>query len=220
MKIAPFVILTCATLGAVQAQAQAEAGTPERCATVENGGARLACYDAIYRVQPTGHTPAPAAATAPAPAAPPIRSDWHVQTTRSEIDDSRRVVLSVHSDAPIRGRFGSPGLAAMIVRCEQNTTSIYFNFNGLFMADIQSYGRVDFRVDDRAARHVSMNESTNHEALGLWRGGTAIPFLRDIFGGERLFVRVTPFSESRVDMTFNIAGLEEAIAPLREACHW
>jgi type VI secretion system protein VasI len=38
--------------------------------------------------------------------------------------------------------------------------------------------------------------------------------------GEQLYVRAAPFSESRIEMTFNITGIEDEIAPLREACSW
>ncbi|MCW1932638.1 type VI secretion protein [Pararhodobacter zhoushanensis] len=130
------------------------------------------------------------------------------------------MVLSVNSLSEIPGMFGVAGPATMIIRCEQNTTSAYVTFNGLFMADIQSYGRVDVRIDQRTARQVSMRESSDNSALGLWRGNTAIPFVRDLFGGDQLFLRATPFNDSRIDMIFPITGLEQAISPLRQACNW
>ena len=143
-----------------------------------------------------------------------------MRRTQSQFDDSARVILSVLSEQPIRGRFGSPAQATLMIRCEENTSSLFVHFNDLFMSDIQGYGRVDYRVDDGRPGNVSMTASDNHQALGLWRGGRSIPFIRSLFGGERLYLRATPFNENRVEMVFPIAGLEEAIAPLRAACNW
>jgi type VI secretion system protein VasI len=41
-----------------------------------------------------------------------------------------------------------------------------------------------------------------------------------LFGGNRLYVRATPYSESAVDGVFNITAIEEVIQPLRKACGW
>jgi len=194
--------------------------TPEVCAAIEADSARLACYDEIHRA-PRPEAPVAEAAAAPAPAVQvAVPSRWSVRPTQSQFDDSARVILSVLSERPVRGRFGAPAPATLMIRCEENTSSLFVHFNDLFMSDIQGYGRVDYRVDDRRPESVSMTASDNHQALGLWRGGRSIPFIRGLFGGERLYLRATPFNENRVEMVFPIAGLEEAIAPLRAACNW
>lgn len=207
----------------------AQTRPPELCAALQSDTARLACYDENFRgsAPSVDETESPIGADAEAPSAPvatpvepAVRSLWSVRRTRSEVDDSERVVLTLTSSDSIRGRFQQPGPATMVVRCEENTTSVYLLFNDLFMSDIQGYGQVTVRVDERRAREISMGVSTDNMALGLWRGRTAIPFIRDLFGGERMFVRATPFNETRVEMTFPIAGLEEAVSPLREACGW
>lgn len=196
--------------------AKAQETGAESCAGIAGNTARLACYDAAFppTVIPEQPPATPAATTTRS------RSAWRSNSTTSAVDDSQRIVLSVESLEPIRSRFGSPGPADLMIRCEENTTSLFIHFNGLFMADIQSYGQVTTRIDDQRARTISMSASTNNEALGLWRGGASIPFIRTLFDGDRLFVRATPFNENRVEMTFPIAGLERAIEPLREACNW
>jgi type VI secretion system protein VasI len=83
-----------------------------------------------------------------------------------------------------------------------------------------NYGDVTFRVDDQKARTVGFEESTNKRSLGLWRGGRSIPEIKRLFGGKKLIARMTPYSENPFTATFNITGLEEAIEPLRKACHW
>jgi hypothetical protein len=71
-------------------------------------------------------------------------------------------------------------------------------------------------ISDAAAKTKSSDESNDNEALGLWSGGAAIPFIKELFGATTLLVRATPFNESAVTAELPIAGLEEAIKPLRE----
>jgi len=171
---------------------------------IENPNDRLNCYDGIFR---------------PVDLAP-SSGNWDISTRTSALDDSKVVVIRVDSENNVRNRFGSVGPATFLARCSENTTSAFFTFAGEFMADIQSYGRIDYRVDDRPARNRNFTASTSNEALGLWRGSGSIPFLKEISDGSSLLIRVTPFNESPIELTFVIAGMEEALVPLREACNW
>ena len=88
------------------------------------------------------------------------------------------------------------------------------------LTDHRDYGEVDWRIDKQPMRVLHMDESTDHKALGLWVGSQSIPQIKKMFGAEKLTVRFTPYSGSPETVTFPIAGLEEAIKPLRETCHW
>ncbi|WP_333830981.1 type VI secretion system-associated protein TagO [Pararhodobacter sp.] len=176
------------------------------CASMENAEDRLNCFDQAF------------IETSELEAAPD--SEWSVRVDQSPLDDSTSVYMSVQSDRPLRARFRQESDASLNIRCRENTTSIFIHFGGHFMSDIQGRGRVDYRVDDRPAGHTTMSVSTNNEALGLWSGNRSIPFIRGIMDGGSLYVRATPFSESALEMTFNISGLDEELAPLREACNW
>lgn len=81
-------------------------------------------------------------------------------------------------------------------------------------------GHVTYRLDDDKARNASMDASTDNEALGLWNGGRAIPVIKQMLGKSKMILRARPYGESAFTATFNIAGIEEAIAPLRQECHW
>ncbi|MDT8895792.1 type VI secretion system-associated protein TagO [Halomonas sp. I1] len=153
--------------------------------------------------------------------APPPPSPWSVHESTSEIDDSKSVYLRTFSLDTVPNRFGTGGgKAQMLLRCLENTTTLQLNFNDQFMADIQSYGRVTFRLDSDPAFKRSLHESTNNEWLGLWSGGRSIPVIKRMFGHEQLTVRATPYNQSSVTVTFPIRDLAEEIKPLREACHW
>lgn len=161
--------------------------------------------------------------TAPSPPEPPPepQSPWRVSQWNSAMDDSPAVSLTTQSEGVYNGAYGGPsGSATLRLRCLENTTSLYIKLNGHFLADIQGYGRVPYRIDDQQQRTMRMRESTDNKALGLWTGGQAIPVIRRLFNHDQIIMRVTPFNQSAVTVTFPIDGIEEKIQPLREACHW
>ncbi len=174
------------------------------CAAIPDPDARLNCYDSLFKVVEP----------------PTTVENWRSDSSMSLLDDSKIVTLFLSSDAPIRSRFGSSQPADMIVRCKENTTALYFLFADQFMSDIQGYGRVSYRIDSAKAAVWPMDVSTDNKALGLWSGSTSIPAIKQLIGGNSLFLRVTPYNESAIEMTFTIAGLEAAVKPLREACGW
>ncbi|MGH6824253.1 type VI secretion system-associated protein TagO [Methyloceanibacter sp.] len=181
------------------------------CSRIEDSVKRVACFDAL------------AADNAPAPPVNTILSgtgQWKMTTDVSKIDDSTNVFLSLDSTEPIVGRFGEKGPMEFYIACRENKTDLFFRFAGEFMSSLEGGGKITYRIDKRQAQTKEFDESNNHEGLGLWGGGNAIPFLRSLVGGERLFIRATPYNESPVNGEFVIAGLENALKPLSQACGW
>lgn len=93
----------------------AHAETGADCARLPDPDARLSCFDALFVI------------------ADPVQNagQWQVQDTRSALDDSRRVVLTVQSIEQMRGRFGSRENAILVIRCEENTTSLFIRWGGI-----------------------------------------------------------------------------------------
>lgn len=166
----------------------------------------------------SGATRSVAATPPPAPVA--LKPEWQYATQKSKIDDSTNVWLTLESNDNLPGRFVSSAPAVLTIRCMENRTSVFFQFADHFLADIEGYGDITYRIDSKPARKRSFSESTDNEALGLWSGGAAIPFAKELFSGEAMFVRAVPFNESPVEAEFNIKGLADAIRPLRKACGW
>ena len=127
------------------------------------------------------------------------------------------VLLAVDSLEPLSGRFGQKQKAKLILACREGATDAYIIFGGHFMSSHQ-HGMVTYRVDKKPAVKKSFVNSNDHMALGLWGTGSALPFIRELMTGDRLYVQATPMSESPVDAEFPIAGLAEVIKPLQNAC--
>lgn len=176
----------------------------QRCVDISDDERRLKCFDLEFRKTRDVSG----------------RAEWTLIEEKSRIDDSTNVFLHVKSLEPISRRFGGQDSASLWISCRENSTDLYINFAQNFMSDHDGGGRVITRIDQKPARTISMQVSSNNEALGLWSGSTSIPFIKSMLGGETMFVRATPFSESALSMDFPIAGLEDAIEPLRAACKW
>jgi type VI secretion system protein VasI len=109
---------------------------------------------------------------------PPDLKNWIISTEKSKIDDSENVYMYVTSRDAVRDKFERMYFPKLWIACRENTTSLVVNFDGMFMADIQGYGDVIYRIDKQPAGTIAMTESTSSEALGLWSGGGSIPFIK------------------------------------------
>jgi len=178
------------------------------CKSLENNDERLACYDAALGAEAEGSDVVVDA------------GKWIKKVNISDLTDDKNVYLSLESDDLVRARFGSPAPARLLLRCQENTTAATFGFNDNFMASIQGYGTVEYRIDSQDMQRVRANESTDNSVLGLWRGSSSIPFIKKLIGHQKLVVRATPYNESAMTVTFDISGLENVIGELRDTCSW
>lgn len=179
------------------------------CVTIDNDLDRLACYD-----RESGRTP-------DSETVPTDLGNWLVRKDKSEFEDTTDVFVSVDSDEVVAcSSYTSHQKVRLLLRCLENTTSLILMTDCHVASGFGGYGSVEYRIDDRKARSRGFQESTNNRSLGLWSGGKSIPVIKEMFGGERLLVRFTPFNQNPVTARFDITGIEETVAPLRESCSW
>lgn len=109
-----------------------------------------------------------------------------------------------------------------MLRCMENKTAAMLITSSCHLTSSRynDYGDIQYRVDDKPAKTKSFEASTSNDTLGLWEGGKAIPFIKELFGGDKVVMKFTPYGESPRLVTFDISGLDEAIKPLREQCGW
>ena len=176
------------------------------CAAIPNGLARLACFDALAKRLDL--------------AGPTRKSSelgrWSVREDTSKIDDSTNVFIFTEADNTIR-KYGQATRPELWLACRENVTSLWVHA-GIFIST-QTI-EATYRIDRQPAERRTFSISTNYEAFGLWSGRSAIPFIKRLFGRERLLFEVTPHGENSQIIEFQIHGLAQAIAPLSKACHW
>jgi len=211
MKIATWSVLAWSFLTCIMLASSVQAETAATCVSVENDQARLQCYDNLFVTEPSS----------PSSEATEVDlSNWYIRSDVSPLTDETNVYIRAHSENAVIDRFGNSGTGSILFRCKENTTSFIVEANDMFLSDIQGYGRIEYRIDDLAHRSTNLRVSTDNSALGLWRGYNAIPFIEQLFGAERLVIRLTPYNSSPVTMEFDISNIEQAVGELRESSHW
>lgn len=181
----------------------------QSCREIDADLDRLACYDRV-----SGRTPKTSSVA--------TESEWIVNVKASEMTDQKTVTMALYSEEPVTcSSYETPDKPVLIIRCLENTTSIYIATDcHLTSSSYNNSGDVTYRLDDTPSKTRGFFESNGNDSLGLWTGGRAIPFIKGMFGHNSMLTRFVPYSENAVTPRFNISGLEEAIEPLREACHW
>ena len=176
-----------------------------RCRSIESGLERLACYDALV--------PAPGSTTVER-----TLGSWRSSTDVSRFDDSKSVHLATTAREPVSGWPGKVYTPTLHVRCQERKTSVYIVFG---MSPAVEYGHkgatLQIRTDKDPVRSIRTSNSTDGEALFL---PDPVATVKAMFGKHELLVRFTPFNSNPQETSFSVAGLEGAIAPLRETCGW
>lgn len=178
------------------------------CAKENDAAKRLLCYDGIFRNEVKNEPPTEGT------------GKWRLQSDTSKLEDTTDHYVFLSSDDTFSGRFGGQKKAEFLMRCMENKTSAYFTFGDQFLADIQGYGKITYRLDSDKPITKSFNVSTDNKALGLWNGASSVPFLKSLSNRKQLVVRMTPYNESAITVTFDIRGFDEAVKPIRTACKW
>ena len=139
---------------------------------------------------------------------------WDVSITTSEIDDSQKVILMLSSDNTILASYKTTR-PTLILRCSENKTEAYVSwdtFLGTRSAKILS------RYDKEKAHTRSWGISTDNKAS--FAPGGNVSYIKKLLKHKKLLLQVTPYSDSPVTAKFDLRGINEAIKPLRKACHW
>ena len=178
-----------------------------KCAAVSDSVLRAQCYDEFAKSIGLD-TPKVAESS---------QGKWRVSEKSSPIDDSKTVVGILDADASVPVGPYKRTQPKLILRCSENVTSAYLVYNVFLGSDTTE---VTTRTDSDRALTWNWNISSDHNAVGLWEGDTAIPFIKTMLGKERLVVRLTPYSESPVTVSFTLNGLNSVVASVGETCGW
>jgi len=175
-----------------------------KCAVMEGDLERLSCYDSVAERHGLAGPQSESTNISG-------KGQWEVSIKTNPIDDSRTVVLALHADSG-KSKWGKP--VSLIVRCKSNKTELYISWNEY----LGNSASVLTRIGSKDAVRKDWSLSTNSQATFYPRG--TITFIKEMMKADKLVAQVTPYNENPVTAVFDTSGLQKAIEPLRETCHW
>lgn len=173
------------------------------CSTVEDSVARLACFDKAF---PRGDYASSTAASTSA--------EWSVEVRKSATDGSSTIVAMLAPTEASGAGIGR-GSVALVLQCAQNTTSVSFSTD---MPMTEDTVPIAISIDDAPADSSSWSRSETGNSVGLWRGATAIPFIRSLPDNGQLVVRIG--EPGRIEAQFNVGNVGDITQQIAEACEW
>ena len=173
------------------------------CAALDIDAARLDCFEQLAR--------AVAQIPAEPPEAPvskfkgsPGPGKWKVEVSTNPVDDSKTVAL---------GLVDPSDSMQLVLLCQQGKPRAYVT-TGKYLGAKST--RVLTRIGEAKAESKDWPLSMNQKAAVY--PGDAGPFIRRLATVERLVVQVSPLAENPVTAVFNLGGLPNVVAPLKETC--
>lgn len=153
---------------------------------------------------------------------PSEKRPWNVTVTTDPVEGTQRIVARNDSTQRTADHIGRPFTPSLIVRCQNNNTDVYINWNNFLDGNSGGYDDdrhiVTIRIGDGEPQRIRATVSTNNEATFI---PSPIPtILRPMVGESTLAARTTPYGESPQTAIFDITGAEEALAPIADACNW
>ncbi len=168
-----------------------------KCRAITREAERLRCFDSL-----ASPTPAPA----PAPAAPSAgRNAWAFSEEKDEMTDE---------STPIITTMAQSGGATMALACVtfrgKPSLGILIDWRAFLGTDTTE---VTHRLDDKPAATSDWGISSDGRSTS-YRGDEKA-FVQSLAGGQRLMVRVTPYRETSMTVTFPVTGLADVLPKLK-----
>ena len=174
-----------------------EQATGAECVLIVDNDERLACYDSAFDIQSSNQKS--------------VIGAWDVSENSNPMDDTKTVVLALDSTQG-QNRLGR--VPFLIMRCQSMKTSLYIGWNDYLGSDRQ---RVNIRIGTKKAKSESWPLSTDKTATF---SPAPVSLIKQMLKADKLVMQTTPYNESPVTAVFPLAGLDEAIKPLRKVCIW
>lgn len=206
------ILGTTVVMAGVWAGAPVLAQTPERCALIGPASERLACYDSLFRsgqfVEEDGDATADTGL-------------WSSGVEISQIEGTERPFATLESEQLIPALPRGRAPARLTILCVDGDTSVQFTFAGYPLGTPTSNsGTLTIQFDRLPGRSQSLELSPDRTALGFFSDQDAMAFIEQLSEADRLLVRAQPQAQRSATVSFQLDGIEAALAPVRETCGW
>lgn len=166
------------------------------CARIQDDGERLDCFDGLAgSLQASSEV---------------AESGWKMNAKSDPIDDTETLTLYLAA-ANTTPEVEKP--VYLFIRCRSGETSSFITWNRE-LAGAETL----VRFDQAEAERQYWNLSTDSEAT--FQPGDGEAFVKRLMETRVLTVQVNPVDSRPLTAVFDLAGLEDAVDPLRESCGW
>ena len=176
------------------------------CAAIVPTAKRLMCFDTLVKSLDVARRNTGQA-----------RSDWIVSSRVSPMDDRTNVYLLLRSKELVETKFFGKVRPKLWFQCVRGETKAILEWGFIVGGGVET---VTYRLDQDQLKTAVVKVSDDFSSLVSWDKERVTRFIKSLFGKKRLFIEIKPFSDPPIMATFNITGIETAIAPLRAACSW
>lgn len=179
-----------------------------KCTQIGPPLARLKCFDELagteVKDKPNNEKPVEN-----------INGKWNVSVKPDPVDDIKTVTLQLKAEDE---RFW------MVIRCKNNNTELYINWGRYLKVYTDLLERhkstpVLIRIGKEEAKESHWSLSTDERAT-FHPDDSIIPFIKKLIVNDTLLAQVPGIANSTHRAIFDIKGLDNAIKPLKETCHW
>ena len=197
--ITTIIALTILLPATTNAEIEKEIAT---AAGIENSIQRLEAYDAIAKkFELVPHSKVKKEK----------EGNWRITTDVSPIDDSKSVFCFLDADASVRVGYDTI-TPTLIIRYKEGELDGYINYDTFLGSDTIS---ATLRFGTESAEQATWGISTDHKAVFI-RGDIG-HFVNRLGRVDSLIVRITPYSESPVTISFSPQGIHKIKEAIREA---
>lgn len=148
-----------------------------------------------------------------------LKSRWSVNSETSKLNGSTIVTMSNDAIDRIRGTIGFDSRAAIIIRCREKKTELFFSLGTPVETTKGSLYEAlfSFRIDTEKPLTLRGNLSTDRQAIFVEDG---IEFAKMLFNHNEFVLQFTPAMYGPQETVFQIHNLQNDITPLRKECGW
>ena len=188
------------------------------CSKIKTDAERLACFDNTSK-QNEPSVSADAKGNKQ-------KSKWHFFTSRDEWDDSVLYSNVLVTDEPIDTKESDSRYGQIIITCINSSMKVFLSAKKYSTGTqdlLKSHGDYEFvryRIDKEQAKTIEMKLIDTRRALYIGSSEESIPFIKEMFGHDKMLVQIQDYEGKPLTMRFSINGLEEAIKPVRQKCNW
>lgn len=147
----------------------------------------------------------------------PATAKWQRTEAKSEMDDSKTIVLKLSAETPIAGWLTKSVVPSLIIRCKEKRTDLYIVTDMAANPERGDGFSVRLRLDSKEAVRETWSESTSKDSLF---SHDAVALATSLENTSTFLFEFTPFNSAPQLVRFDVRGLQPELTTLSQACLW